>query len=448
MSHSKAGPGEGLPARRQAVLVVEDVLRRRLPLDERLEALGTGDGAALSAQDRGLVRAIATVTVRKYGHLRHVLQERLDRGLPQKSGRLDMILLTGLAQVLHMDVPDHAAVDLAVRLAREDIHARHFADLTNAVLRSAARSRTECIAQDTPEINTPSWLMERWSAAYGVEQALAIAAMHGQEPTLDLTLRSDDAILKSSLMAEPYLAEPLPTGSLRLRGRSPVTELPGFAQGQFWVQDASAALPAKLLDVKPGERVLDLCAAPGGKTAQLLAAGATVTAVDRSEPRLRRLSENMKRLGFSPEIQVADAAAFQIDPVDAILLDAPCSATGTIRRHPDVAWNKTLQDVAKLASLQARLLDHAARLLKPGGRLIYATCSLERDEGEVQIERFLARHQGFRRLPIRAEEVGGLSMLVTAVGDLRCLPCHMASEDARMAGMDGFFAARLQLHTT
>jgi 16S rRNA (cytosine967-C5)-methyltransferase len=438
---------EGLAARRQAVLVVEDVLRRRLPLDERLETLGLGDQPQLSAQDRGLVRAIAMTSIRRYGHLKAVLSQHLERGLPPKSGRLDMILLSALAQILHMDVPDHAAVDLAVTLAQEDTHARHFGKLCNAVLRSAARSREDCLRLDTPEINTPSWLMERWTAAYGAQAAQAIAAMHGQEPTLDLTLREEDAALQEQLCAAPHLAERLPTGSMRLRGRSAITSLPGFAEGKLWVQDASAALPARLLNVGPGEKVLDLCAAPGGKTAQLLAAGASVIAVDRSQPRLKRLSENMARLGFAPDIQVVDAASFQTDLVDAILLDAPCSATGTIRRHPDVAWSKTMQDVAKLASLQARLLDHAVTLLKPGGRLVYATCSLERDEGEGQIERFLARHPKMQRIAIRAEEVGGVSELVTPAGDLRCLPCHLASSDTRMAGMDGFFAARLQLRT-
>ncbi len=212
------------------------------------------------------------------------------------------------------------------------------------------------------------------------------------------------------------------------------------------MQDAAAALPARMLAPRPGERILDLCAAPGGKTAQLAAAGAHVTAVDRSAPRMERLRSNLERLKLQAETVVADAAAFEAsEPYDAILLDAPCSATGTIRRHPDVAWSKTMEDVFKLAELQARLLDRAASLLKPGGRLVYATCSLEREEGERQVERFLARHPRFRRVPVEAREIGGEAGLIGESGDLRCLPSHWPDESDRLAGLDGFFASRLVL---
>ena len=222
-----------------------------------------------------------------------------------------------------------------------------------------------------------------------------------------------------------------------------VTGLPGFTEGEWWVQDAAAALPAQLLNVRPGERVADLCAAPGGKTVQLAQAGGQVVAVDRSGPRLRRLKANLERLGLSAEIVTADVTAFEAEPFDAVLLDAPCSATGTIRRHPDVAWTKRPEDVDKLAALQARLLDQAARLTKPGGRLIYCTCSLERAEGEAQIEAFLARNDGFARDPIKPEEIGGRAEALTAEGELRTLPHQLAGETPRLSGWAGFYACRL-----
>jgi 16S rRNA (cytosine967-C5)-methyltransferase len=220
-----------------------------------------------------------------------------------------------------------------------------------------------------------------------------------------------------------------------------VRELPGFADGAWWVQDAAAALPARLLAVKPGERVADFCAAPGGKTAQLAAASADVVAVDRSAKRLVRLSENLERLKLAAETRVADATILDAPPFDAILLDAPCSATGTLRRHPDVAWTKDEMDVRRLADLQRRLLDAAARLLRPGGRLVYCTCSLEPEEGEEQAASFLARHPDFSRVPVTADEVGGLTDLVSPEGDLRTLPFHLSVDGAR-GGLDGFFAAR------
>jgi 16S rRNA (cytosine967-C5)-methyltransferase len=223
-----------------------------------------------------------------------------------------------------------------------------------------------------------------------------------------------------------------------------VTELEGFNSGEWWVQDAAAALPARLLNAGPGSRVADLCAAPGGKTAQIAAAGAEVTAVDRSAPRLRRLAENLKRLGLTVKTITADATTLEAEPFDAILLDAPCSATGTIRRHPDVAWLKSGNDITRLTQLQARLLDAAARLLKPGGTLVYSTCSLEPEEGERQIAALLARNPALERSPVTADEVGGHAEFITGLGELRTLPHHLPHAEPRLAGLDGFFAARLR----
>jgi 16S rRNA (cytosine967-C5)-methyltransferase len=199
-----------------------------------------------------------------------------------------------------------------------------------------------------------------------------------------------------------------------------------------------------MLNVKPGESVADLCAAPGGKTAQLAAAGAHVLAVDRSAQRMKRFKENMDRLGLTVETRIGDATKLEAGPFDAILLDAPCSATGTIRRHPDVAWNKSEADLAKLTALQARLLDHAADMLKPGGRLVYCTCSLEPEEGELQIKAFLARHPEMVRDPVRPGEIAGIADCLSPEGDIRTTPDLWPDPDWRMAGLDGFFAARLR----
>ena len=233
---------------------------------------------------------------------------------------------------------------------------------------------------------------------------------------------------------------------MRTIAHGTVTALPGFAEGAWWVQDAAAALPARLFGDVDGLRVADLCAAPGGKTAQLAAAGARVTAVDRAPARLERLRENLTRLSLTAELVCADVDEWQAEPFDAVLLDAPCSSTGTIRRHPDVPWLKQPADIAKLAALQRRLLERAVALTKPGGTLVYCTCSLEPEEGEDIVAGLLAREPGVRRAPIAASEVFGLGEFVTEDGDLRTLPCHFPDPDSRLAGVDGFYAARLIRH--
>ncbi|MGL4637197.1 MAG: RsmB/NOP family class I SAM-dependent RNA methyltransferase [Beijerinckiaceae bacterium] len=431
---------DGLMARRFAAEVIEDVVKRRQALDERLDRLNDVKAYAdMSASDRGLTRAISTAALRRYGTIRKALADRLAEGIPVKSGRLESYLIAGVAQILDLQTPPHAAVNTTVSLVREDKHGRHFADLANAVLRRIAEARTGLVSDPAMVFaDTPDWLRDRWTSAYGEEAAKAIAGAHRHEASIDITVKSDAAG-----WAQKLEAELLPTGSLRLTNRTAVPGLAGFEDGAWWVQDASAALPARLINAQPHMRVLDLCAAPGGKTAQLASTGAAVTALDRSAPRMERLASNMQRLGLTVDIKVAEATAFKAEPYDAILLDAPCSATGTIRRHPDVAWSKTLEDIYKLAALQAKLLDHAATLLKPGGILVYATCSLERDEGEKQIERFLARNPAFTRKPVQAHEVGDQTDFITTEGDLRCLPSHLPHAVDRMSGMDGFFASRL-----
>jgi 16S rRNA (cytosine967-C5)-methyltransferase len=428
---------QGLAARRAATSLVHGVLQRGRPLDEALDD-PKGPLAALDVRDRALARAIAGSTLRRLGSLRAAIAKFLRKPLDPR-GALESILLTGAVQILLMEVPDHTAVDLAVEQANRDRAAKPFAPLVNAVLRNIVRERETLLPLFADaSLDVPDWLARRRVRTWGEDAARAIAAAERTEPALDITVKSDAAA-----WAERLGGELLSTGSVRLIPHGAVTELEGFNDGAWWVQDTAASLPAKLLKAKPGDKIADLCAAPGGKTAQLAAAGAEVTAIDRSAPRLKRLTENLKRLGLSAETVAADAAAFQGGPFDAVLLDAPCSATGTIRRHPDVVWLKTEEDVRKLSEVQARLLDAAARLVKPGGLLVYSTCSLEPEEGEEQIAALLARNPEMERDPISPEETGDPAF-VTKSGELRTLPSHLPHSEPRMAGLDGFYAARLR----
>lgn len=431
----------GLRARMAAHLVISDVVAGGHALDERFAPSAVPNRTAgLDPRDKALVRSIATVAVRRLGAIRRILNQLLDKGMPRNAGQFEWIALGGLAQILFMDTPDHAAVDLAVRAAKADVKTAGFAGLLNAVLRSAIREREKLLAELDPLVDeTPGWLAQRWRRAWGDERAQAIAAAHLREPTLDVTVRDDAAG-----WAEKLGGAVLPTGSVRIAAHTPVPDMPGYDDGEWWVQDAAAALPARLLPFEPGARVLDLCAAPGGKTAELAAAGAQVTALDRSAERLKQLSANLGRLGLHADIVVADAATWSAEPFDAVLVDPPCSATGTIRRHPDVQWTKKPGDIDQLAALQAKILARAATLVKPGGHLVYCVCSIEPEEGEAQIAAMLRKNPDFRRAPFEAGECGLPPELLTAEGDLRTLPCHWPNEDARMAGLDGFFAARLK----
>ncbi len=422
----------GLAARIMAADAFLQVLKSRSTIDDTLEAFLRAQ--PLPERDAALVRAIVTVAFRRYGGLKHMLDAMFEEG-SVSSVRLEAILATAAAQILHMDVPDRAAVDLAVRSVRADRTIRGYSGLTNAVLRRVTRERDALNATDDARADIAPWLLERWTRTHGAECVQAIAEAHRAGATVDLTVRGDAAH-----WAEALDADQLANGSLRLRHKTPIRDLPGFMEGAWWIQDAAAALPVRLLAPKPGMRVADLCAAPGGKTAQLAAAGAEVLAVDRSAQRLKRLEENMARLGFTVETRAVDVLALDEPAFDAILLDAPCTATGTLRRHPEIAWTKGAADIAKLADLQRRLLDKAATLLKDNGVMIYCTCSLEPEEGEEQIAAFLERHPDFYRIPVRAEEIG-VAGAITPEGDLRTLPSLEAAPG--IIGMDGFFAARL-----
>jgi len=426
----------GLAARQAAAAAFADVVANGRSLDERFAA---DSHFSLDVRDRALARSIVVASLRRLGTIRAALARFLERGLPKKAGPLEYILTTSAAQILFMDVPDHAAVDLAVHAARADQRSAPFAALVNAVLRNIAREKESMLAVEDPFLDMPMWLAARWRKAYGEDVAARMAVMLRHEPTLDLTVCGD-----GQEWADKIGGIVLPTGSVRLVNRAAIEELPGYAEGQWWVQDAAAALPARLLNVRPRERVADLCAAPGGKSAQLAAAGAEVVALDKSAERLRRLAVNFERLRLPVDIAVGDALTFEAQPFDAILLDAPCSATGTIRRHPDVAWVKRASDIAALALVQAKMLERACGMLKPGGRLVYCTCSLEAEEGPAQIAALLRRNPDMVRLPVSADEIGGMSECLTAEGEVRTMPIHLPNDDSRLAGLDGFFMARLQ----
>jgi 16S rRNA (cytosine967-C5)-methyltransferase len=429
----------GLATRRIAVDILDGVLRRHRPLDEQLEERAAHpDFAALAHRDRALVRALVTVVLRRLGTLRHLLGHWLK--LPADAPRVETALLLGAAQILWLEVPDHAAVDLAVRLVQAERRAARYAGLVNAVLRRVAREGAQFLAAvDTIALDTPEWLMARWVKTFGAETARAIAGANGQEPALDLTVKNDPEHWARALGGRVLL-----TGSVRAIVHGPISQLPGYGEGAWWVQDAAAALPAKLFGDVRGRSVADLCAAPGGKTAQLAAAGARVIAVDRAPGRLERLQQNLARLHLAAETVAADVMQWRPEPFDAVLLDAPCSSTGTIRRHPDIPWLKHAPDVAALAALQRRLVAQAGELTKPGGVLVYCSCSLEPEEGIEVIRDLLAHNPNLRRQPISAGEVHGCSEWLTADGDLRTLPCHLSDPDSRMGGLDGFYAARLQ----
>jgi 16S rRNA (cytosine967-C5)-methyltransferase len=372
-------------------------------------------------RDRAAAHRLAATVLRRMGTLDAVLEPFLKKAPPD---RVRLALLMGAAQLLMLDTPAHAAVGTIVSLVRARALVP-FAGLVNAVLRRIAQEGPAALdGLDGPRLDVPAWLWTSWGGL-----ARAIADGLSREAPLDLTLAEGTPV--------PHGGQRLPTGSVRLPGGTRVAALPGYEEGAFWVQDAAAALPARLLAARPGERVADLCAAPGGKTAQLAATGADVVAVERDSGRMRRLRQNLDRLRLRVETVEADAGSWMPGaPFDAVLLDAPCSATGTARRHPDVLRLKRAADLAGLAEGQDRLIAAATRMLRPGGRLVYAVCSLQREEGQ---ERALtAERFGLLPAPFTAAELSMLPEARTEEGWLRTHPGLWPDR----GGMDGFFAAR------
>ncbi len=429
---------DGTAARRAAAAVLMSVLNKGETLETALNReLGAND-LANHPSDRAFARAIATTALRRLGQIDAVLDAMLDKTLPEKAAFAMALLRVGTAELLFLGSAAHAAVNCAVELTNSNRNSRPYRGLMNAILRRVTREGPDIVKSQEPGMtNTPYWAWRSWELGYGAETAAAIAEAHLAEPPLDLSAKSDPENWAKTLGGTL-----LPSGSIRLSHPGRIEELQGYEEGAWWVQDAAAALPHKLLGDVSGEEVLDLCAAPGGKTQALAAAGAKVTAVERAGGRLERLKENLTRTKLSVEIIQADLTGWTPGRKwKKILLDAPCSATGTARRHPDVLYSKTGGDVASLAPVQAKLLAKTAEWLEPGGTLIYCTCSLEPLEGPAQAALFLKNNPAFKRVPIDPAEIGGLAECITPEGDLRTLPNHLGDQ----GGMDGFYAVRLTL---
>ena len=419
----------GVEARLVAGVLLNAALEKRTGLDE---ALSQSPARDLPPQDRAFARAVAMAALRRLGEIDQILERRLQKAPPLA---VRTILRVALAQTLVLETPAFAAVSTAVKLAERDAKTRPYKNLVNAVLRGVGRDGP---GLTTAESNLPDWLAQRWKATYGEAALIGLALATREEPATDLTAKPgvDPAELAASVEGEA-----LPGGTVRTGKRGDVAAWPGFEAGDWWVQDAAAAVPARLLAVKAGETALDLCAAPGGKTLQLAAAGAEVVALDRSETRLKRLRQNFERMKLKAEVVAVPAEDWEDDRTfDAVLLDAPCTATGTYRRNPEVLRATRPADVAKLADVQHRLLDAAAQKVKPGGRLVYCVCSLEREEGETQVIAFLRRNPAFRTVAAVPAEVGAPDEALTPEGWLRILP----SQWAERGGLDGFFAAKLE----
>ena len=444
----------GLVVRLAAAKLLGAVIDARTALDGLTDdEHGHPTYRALDARDRSLLRAILLSALRHRSQIADVLAHRLDRPLPKNARSLEHHLHVGVAQLLFLDVPDSAAVDLGVEAVASDPRTRRFAGLANALLRRIGREKDRIagwLANNPPR--PPEWLDQRLRDAYGPERAAAIAAALAHEAPLDFTVRGH-----ARSWAEHVGGTVLSTGTVRLGSvDGPVSGMPGFAEGEWWVQDAASALPVKLFGDLTGKRALDLCAAPGGKSAQLATAGASVTAVEINANRSRRLVANLRRLGIEARIVVGDALKLERDALDAgegfdaVLLDAPCSSTGTIRRHPDVAWTKTPDDVAKLANVQSRLLARAAEFVRPGGTLVFSNCSLLPEEGEEVTSAFLRANQDFSLAPIEWSELGddreAVAPMIVATGPvagtLRTTPDMLRADEPRMSGLDGFHAAR------
>jgi 16S rRNA (cytosine967-C5)-methyltransferase len=436
MGLTARGEPAGLAVRRLAVAALDRVIHGQRTLEDALAGLADIDD--LEPRDRAFLMALVLTALRHKGEAEAVVEVFLAKPLPRKAGNAGLILMLGATQLLFLQQPPHAVIDLAVTQAKRDSQAMHFAGLVNAVLRKVATRGAEILAGlDGPRLNTPDWLWTRWSKTFGPAMAHAVARAHMAEPPLDLTVKGDGANWAKRLGAAL-----LPTGSLRLSPAPPSVEaLAGYGEGAWWVQDAAAAIPARLLGDVAGLAVLDLCAAPGGKTLQLAAAGARVTALDQSAARLARLAENLRRCRLEADVVTADALDFAPGQAfDAAVLDAPCSATGTIRRHPDLPYVKTAAQIGSLAEIQHRMLDHAATLVRPGGTLVYCTCSLEEAEGERQVSAFLSRQPAFALAPIHAGEAGLPPEMLNREGCFRTLPSMAIGPSI---GLDGFFAARL-----
>lgn len=429
-------PQNVIPVRQVAIDLFDQIAFDGLTLDR---AFADHAGfLALNALDRALVRMMVTTTIRRLGQIDDILRLCMNDKMPEPR-LLQSLLRLSTAQVVFMNIPHHAAVNIAVDLA-DAIGLKRQKGLVNAVLRRITREgKDRTTRQDLARLNIPAWMLDDWCKNFGKRAALDMAITLLSEAPLDLSIKDQTT---AQDIARDLGSIILPTGTVRIRhAAGSVEHLPGFNDGTWWVQDAAAALPVLLMGDITGKTVIDLCAAPGGKTAQLITRGATVQAVDRTEARLDILRTNLDRLrlGDRATLILADGTSWQPPRlVDAVLIDAPCTATGTLRRNPDITLHRTPDDVMRMTGVQTRLLHNAAQMVAPGGMIVYAVCSLQAAEGEKQIEHFLKHHPDFALEAVTAPEIGGLTQMITQDGCLRVLPTHLTD-----GGIDGFFAARL-----
>jgi 16S rRNA (cytosine967-C5)-methyltransferase len=418
------------PARHAAVCIISHIMDQRWTVEEAMRR--EQSFASLDGRDRGFAAHLILATLRSLGLVDAVLATKLAKPLPDSAHYARALLRVGAAQLIEGLAPPHAAVGRSVDLAKFEATGRGFSGLINAVLRRIA---TEPYERPHDRERVPSLWWARWRGAYGAQTADDIASSLARQPAIDLSFTGDP-----SEMLEALEGTLLPTGSIRLsQTPSDVTALPFWSEGRIWVQDAAASLPAKLLNTRQGEKVLDMCAAPGGKTLQLAATGADVTAIDIDAARIGRVADNLARTNLIARLQIGDAREISGHEVyDAILLDAPCSATGTLRRNPETLWIKTPSDVAKFAPVQADLMQAAAKALKPGGRLVYAVCSLEIEEAQIALG--AAAQAGLIDAPILPAELPTLEAAITPEGHARILPSYWSEA----GGLDGFFIARFK----
>lgn len=419
--------------------IITSVVRKNRPLDEALD-LELGN-SKLDTRDRAFVRMLATTVLRRLGQIDDIIGNYVKNAIPKQAIGVEEILRIGVAQIIFLNTPAHASVDTSVRLA-EALGFARYKGLINAVLRKISKEGQAIVQkQDEARLNTPEWLWQSWQNFYGKDICRKIAQANLEEPNLDITVKNKDEYWAEKLGGEVILNH-----TVRLKSSGIITELEGFDSGDWWIQDAAASLPVRLLGNINGLRIADLCAAPGGKTAQLITAGAIVTAIDRSKSRVGRLQDNLKRLNLSCGIINDDAQKWfeatqkQIGLFDAVLLDAPCSSTGTIKKNPDITILKTAKDITKINEQQKRLLETAFAMVKKGGTVIYSVCSLEKEEGENCVEEVLKNHPEISLKPIKSGEFEtinkfGEEHLITKEGYIRTLPFYLG-------GVDGFFMAR------
>ncbi|WP_370931397.1 RsmB/NOP family class I SAM-dependent RNA methyltransferase [Bartonella sp. DGB1] len=432
----------GLKTRIVALRLLTAIIKKHQSMDALTDnEHGHPQYLSLTTADRLLVKAILGASLRHRAEILQILTLLLNKKLSENAVTLENLLIISLAQLLYLKIPDYAIINTAVEITKKDPRLNRFSSLVNGILRNYLRKKDQLKTEITPLKNTPQWFKNQLEEFYGIEKTNQILYKQTLEPTLDITVKANPEI-----WAEKLNAIILPNQSLRLLNpKQDITHLAGFDDGQWWVQDFSASLPAKLLGDLNGKNVVDLCAAPGGKTAQLINQGAKVVAVDISTNRIKRLKQNLDRLSMVAECNIADLKNYQPTQLfEVILLDAPCSSTGTIRRHPDILWTKTEEDIKKLTKLQFELLEASLNFAKENAIILFSNCSILPQEGEYLVEEFLQKHSSkIKLLPFEPSELPPeLAILINKKGYLRTTPADFYHENDALSGMDGFFAAR------